>query len=984
MDFNFRETEAKWSKYWQDNQTYKVEIDRSKPKYYVLDMFPYPSGAGLHVGHPLGYIASDIVSRYKRMSGYCVLHPMGFDAFGLPAEQYAIEKGKHPAETTAENIAQFRKQLDKIGFSYDWNREVQTCDPKYYKWTQWIFIQIFNSWYDKSKDKAQSIDELVKIFESEGNASINAATSQKEIFSANEWKSKSEKQQQEILMNYRLMYQAFSEVNWCPALGTVLANDEVKDGLSERGGFPVEKMKMRQWFMRITAYAERLLNDLESLEWSDAMKDMQRNWIGKSYGAEIEFRIQKSEDRIKIFTTRPDTIFGASFMVLAPEHDLVDSITTPEQKSEIEKYKTYVKSRTERDRLAETKKVTGAFTGAYATNPLTEKEIPIWISEYVLAGYGTGAIMAVPGHDERDHAFAAHFELPIIQVVEGADVSDEANAAKDGIMINSGFINGMKVSEAIEATIREIEKRGIGKRMVNYKLRDAGFSRQRYWGEPFPVIYRDDMPYVIDEKDLPLELPELNDFKPTGTGKSPLAKLTDWVHTPNGERETDTMPGYAGSSWYFLRYMDPHNEKEFVSKEKENYWQDIDLYIGGAEHAVGHLLYSRFWHKFFYDTYRVSKKEPFKQLMNQGMIQGRSSFVYRLNIYDCAITIINTEFFVSKGIADKILIGEFSIEDFGKIVYDQTSKDLGYDKKDQPQDKLPELKISKIHVDVALVENDELNIEAFKRNRINPDEMFTLIITEDGKYYCGSEVEKMSKSKLNVVNPDDVVEKYGADVFRMYEMFLGPLDQAKPWDTKGIDGVSRFIRKLWRLFYEETSPPTPLLEERGEERFDHRLRVIDEEPTSEELKILHKTIKKVREDIERFSFNTAVSAFMICVNELSALNCNKRKILTELVKLVAPFAPFVAEELWAALGNKPSVIDAPFPQHDESIIAENSFEYPISINGKTRSKINLPIGIDPKHAEIEVMKDETVQKWLNGATPKKVIFVPNRIINIVA
>ncbi|MGM0408903.1 MAG: leucine--tRNA ligase, partial [Bacteroidota bacterium] len=874
MDYNFRALEEKWQKFWEKDKTYQCEIDQSKPKYYVLDMFPYPSGAGLHVGHPLGYIASDIYSRFKRLNGFNVLHPMGYDAFGLPAEQYAIQTGQHPAITTDKNIKRYKEQLVKIGFSYDWNREIRTCDPDYYKWTQWVFIEMFEHWFNTRTQKAESIEKLVEIFSQEGNQKVDAATDQESVFTANEWNNLSEKEQQIILLNYRLAYLADTMVNWCPALGTVLANDEVKEGFSVRGGHPVVQKKMKQWSLRISAYAERLLNDLEKLEWSDSLKEIQRNWIGRSEGAEIDFKIKGIDTAITVFTTRPDTSWGVTFMVLAPESELVQQVTTTEHEHDVKKYIEDTKKRSERERLADAKTVSGQFTGGYAINPLTNQEIPIYISDYVLMGYGTGAIMAVPGHDSRDFKFARHFGLDIIQVVvkEGEEPSDpktwdDSYDAKEGKVINSGFINGLDVSDAIEKTIQHLEEKGIGERKVNYRLRDAIFSRQRYWGEPFPIYFKEGIPYPLDKDKLPLELPEVDAYLPTEKGEPPLARAKNW-ETPEGYHfEYSTMPGFAGSSAYYLRYMDPKNDHALVSKEANNYWQDVDLYIGGTEHATGHLIYSRFWNKFLYDIGWVCKDEPFKKLINQGMIQGRSNFVYR-------------------------------IKGSNKFVSYNLRKDY---------------EVTPIHVDVNIVDNDILDIEAFKN--WNPEYKNAEFILEDlpdgkagGNYICGYAVEKMSKSLYNVVNPDVVIEQYGADTLRMYEMFLGPLEMSKPWDTNGIDGVHKFLRKFWKLFFDA----------------DNNFKVSDEEATDDELKVLHKTIKKVTEDIERFSFNTSVSAFMICVNELNDLKCNKRQILEPLVVLLSPFAPHITEELWSLLGNSKSIAYAKFPEFEEKYLIESS------------------------------------------------------------
>ncbi len=1101
MEYNFREIEAGRKKYWNEQQVYKVTNDTSKPKCYILDMFPYPSGAGLHVGHPLGYIASDIYARYKRLKGYNVLHPMGFDAFGLPAEQYAIETGQHPAVTTEKNIARYREQLDNIGFCYDWSREVRTSEPNYYKWTQWIFLQLFHSWYDRSQQKARPISELVAEFEKGGNINITCPADEAVEFDAVQWGNYSEKEQRDILMQYRIAYQGYAQVWWCEALGTVLANDEVVNGVSERGGHPVERKNMRQWFLRITEYADRLLTSLNTLDWSEAMKEMQRNWIGKSNGAEVRFRLsnlsptlskregdvaqtnardlspalskgeggvaqarvepgwntadpllygsikdfrkdlknnlteaenilwrqlkasqlgvkfrrqhiigrfiadfvclpknliievdgkiheqQKEADAsrteylaekgfrvmrftneeviadldnvirkikteltspqsdnevrntslsfgegrgevfIPVFTTRPDTIFGVDFMVLAPEHALVEDITTPEQKQAIDEYRQYVKSRSERERMSEVKQVTGCFTGAYAIHPLTDRQIPVWISEYVLAGYGTGAIMGVPSGDDRDHAFAKHFDIPITNIFGDKYTGEAAYSSKTGTIENSDFLTGMSIADATEAAIEELEDIGAGTRKVNYRLRDAGFSRQRYWGEPFPVMYVDDIPYGIDEPlinsdwhlgHLPVELPIVENYKPGPEGQGPLANIEDWVTTPIGQRETNTMPGYAGSSWYFLRYMDPHNSNEFASRPATDYWNQVDLYIGGTEHAVGHLLYSRMWTKALYDLGHIGFDEPFKKLLNQGMIQGSTRFVYRIS---------DTNQFVSAGL---------------KKHYD----------------------INPIRVDVNMVDGVELDIEAFKKWR--PEYADAEFILEDGKYICGAEVEKMSKSKYNVVNPDDIVSQYGADTFRMYEMFLGPIDVSKPWDTKGIEGVHRFLKKMWRLYADEQKGWI----------------VNDEKATDAELRILHKTIKKIGEDIERFSFNTAVSQFMICVNELSG--CHKREILEPLAVIICPFAPHIAEELWHKLGNEGTVLNAAFPAYEQRFVTDNTKVYPVAVNGKTRIEMEFPIDAEQASVEKEVLANDTIQKWLEGKDPKKFIYVKGKMINVV-
>jgi len=932
MEYNFKEIEKRWHQYWIDNNIYKVKEDKSKPKYYVLDMFPYPSGAGLHVGHPLGYIASDIYSRCKRLNGFNVLHPMGYDAYGLPAEQYAIQTGQHPAITTAQNINRYREQLDKIGFSFDWSREIQTCDPRYYKWTQWAFIKMFNSYYCYDEQQARPIEELIDAFAQVGTEGMNIACSEELNFSAAEWKSYSEKEQQEILLNYRIAYLSDTTVNWCGALGTVLANDEVINGLSERGGHPVEQRLMRQWSLRVSAYAQRLLDGLDKIDWSESIKETQRNWIGRSEGAEMKFKVKDSDIDFEIFTTRADTIFGVTFMVLAPESEYVFQVTTDEQKAEVEEYVKATKRKTERDRQMD-KKVSGVFTGSYAINPLNGKEIPIWVADYVLAGYGTGAIMAVPGHDSRDHAFAKHFNLPIIPLVEGADVSEESFDAKEGIMMNSGFLDGLKIKDAIEKARQYIKENNLGRIKVNYRLRDAIFSRQRYWGEPFPVYYKGEIPYMLPIDKLPLELPEVDKYLPTETGEPPLGRATKWAWDTVNEKvvdnslidhktifslELNTMPGFAGSSAYYLQYMDPYNPEELVSKEKDEYWRNVDLYIGGTEHATGHLIYSRFWDKFLYDIGVSCEDEPFKKLINQGMIQGRSNYVYRIN---------------------------------------GTNKFVSYNLKDQYE-------TQELHVDVNIVSNDILDLEAFRAWR--PEYETAEFILEDGKYICGWAVEKMSKSYHNVVNPDDIAEKYGADTLRIYEMFLGPLEQSKPWDTNGIDGVYRFLRKLWNLFY------------KGEE-----FAVTDETPTKDELKALHKLIKKVSADIEVFSFNTSVSAFMICVNELTALKCSKKAILQELVVVLAPFAPFVAEELWHALGNTTSVCLTKWPAFNEEYLAEDSFKYGVAFNGKVRFELEFPADVNQKDVEETVLSHQSAQKWLDGKTPKKVIFVPKKMINVV-
>ena len=919
MEYNFKEIERKWQAYWAANDTYKAEVDNSRPKYYVLDMFPYPSGAGLHVGHPLGYIASDIYSRYKRLCGFNVLHPMGYDAFGLPAEQYAIQTGQHPAVTTEKNIARYREQLDRIGFSYDWSREVRTCDPEYYKWTQWAFLQMFGSYYSNAEQKARPISELEQAFAANGTAGVDAACSQQLEFTAGQWNAMSDKEKSDVLMNYRIAYQGETAVNWCPALGTVLANDEVKEGYSVRGGHPVEQKKMTQWQLRVSAYAGRLLDELEDLDWTDSLKDMQRNWIGKSQGAEMVFRVSNGTEEydMTIFTTRADTVFGVTFMVLAPESEWVEKLTTAEQKAAVEEYLQMAKKKTERERMTETRKVTGVFSGSYAVNPLTGDKVPVWISEYVLAGYGTGAIMAVPAHDSRDYAFARTFNLPVVPLIEGCDVSESSFDAKEGVMCNSGFLNGMAVKDAIPAAIDYVEAHGIGRRKVNYRLRDAIFSRQRYWGEPFPVYFKDGIATPMDMAELPLQLPEVDKYLPTESGEPPLGRAADWTYE-GYPIELSTMPGFAGSSAYYLRYMDPHNSEALVGKEADEYWRNVDLYIGGTEHATGHLIYSRFWNKFLYDLGYVCEKEPFKKLINQGMIQGRSNFVYR---------IINTNTFVSLGLKDQ---------------YETTE----------------------IHVDVNIVRNDRLDIEAFKAWM--PDFANAEFILEDGEYICGWAIEKMSKSMFNVVNPDMICDTYGADTLRLYEMFLGPLEQSKPWDTKGIDGVNRFLKRVWRLFYDRDG-----------------FIVNDEKASPEELKALHKLIGKVRTDIEAFSFNTAVSAFMIAVNELYDLKCNKREILEPLIILLAPFVPHIAEELWEALGHKESITYAAFPEYVEAYTIENSCTYAVSFNGKTRFTVDLPLDKSKDEVEAHVRSMEQTAKYVAGGNIVKVIVVPGKIVNIV-
>ena len=918
MEYNFKEIEAKWQQSWRENHTYRVGIDHAKPKFYVLDMFPYPSGAGLHVGHPLGYIASDIYSRYKRQCGFNVLHPMGYDAFGLPAEQYAIQTGQHPAVTTEQNIARYRSQLDKIGFSFDWEREVRTCDPSYYKWTQWAFLKMFDSYYCNREQKARPISDLAAHFAKCGTEGVDAACTRELHFTAAEWAAMNEAEKEQTLMNYRLAYQGDTMVNWCPQLGTVLANDEVKDGLSVRGGYPVEQRRMKQWLLRVTAYAQRMLDGLEKLEWSDSLKEIQRNWIGRSVGAQVFFDIAENPDKkLEIFTTRPDTIFGVTFMVIAPEHEWVGELTTDENRAAVEEYIAASKKRSERERIAETKRVSGVATGSYAVNPFTGKRIPIYVSDYVLAGYGTGAIMAVPAHDSRDYAFARHFGLEIVPVVEGGDIEKESYDAKSGRMINSDFLTGKDVKEAIVEMFDEVERRGLGRKLINYRLRDAIFSRQRYWGEPFPIYFKDGVATPLPVDKLPLELPPVKDFGPTENGEPPLARVEGW-HTAEGyPYELSTMPGFAGSSAYYLRYMDARNDNELVSREADEYWRNVDLYVGGIEHATGHLMYSRFWNMFLYDMGYVCEPEPFRKLINQGMIQGRSNFVYR---------IVGTNKFVSLGLRG------------------------GYETQE-------------IHVDVNIVKNDILDLDAFRAWR--PEFADAEFVLEDGKYVCGWAVEKMSKSMYNVVNPDYIVDTYGADTLRMYEMFLGPIEQSKPWDTNGIDGVHKFLRRFWRSFF-------------GKEG---GFAVTDDAPTPKELKTLHKTIKKVREDIENFSFNTSVAAFMICLNELG--ECRKRAILEPLTVLIAPFAPHIAEELWSRLGHTTTVCNAAYPQYDEKYLVENTFEYPVSINGKLRFKREYPLTATPAEISADIVKADEAQKWLEGKEPKKIIVVAGRIINIV-
>lgn len=934
MEYNFKETEQKWRKFWEENQTYKTEINHDKPKYYVLDMFPYPSGAGLHVGHPLGYIASDIIARYKRLKGFNVLHPMGFDSFGLPAEQYAIQTGQHPAITTEENITTYIRQLKQIGFSYDWSREVRTSDSKYYKWTQWIFMQLFKHYYDKDANKALPIASLVERFAVSGNKGINAVCDEDTPnFTAEEWNGMNEQEQQTLLLKFRLTFPDDSVVNWCPALGTVLANDEIKDGVSERGGYPVEQKKMKQWAMRITAYADRLIDGLNEVDWSDALKEQQRNWIGRSTGASVKFKVDASTvqenapEFIEVFTTRVDTIYGVSFMVIAPEHEYVPFLTTPEQKATVDEYVKWVASRTELDRMSEVKKVTGAFTGSYVINPFIDEKIPIFLADYVLAGYGTGAVMGVPSGDQRDWNFAKHFDLPIVPILDAQkDIEEQADNTKEGKYINSGIIDGMGYKEATATLTKWLEERGIGKGKIQYRLRNAVFSRQRYWGEPVPAYFKDGLPYLIEESELPLELPVIDKYLPTETGEPPLGRAEGWKYKGEYEYELSTMPGWAGSSWYWYRYMDAQNEQEFASSEAINYWKAVDLYLGGSEHATGHLLYSRFWNKFLKDLGLVPEEEFAKKLINQGMIQGRSNFVYRVK---SSVGEGKNPVFVSFGLKEQ---------------YETTP----------------------IHVDVNIVSNEVLDVTAFKNWRSDFEN--AEFILEDGKYICGVEVEKMSKSKYNVVNPDVLVDKVGADTLRLYEMFLGPLEQAKPWNTNGIDGSFRFIKKVWRLFYDDLG----------------NFKVKDEAPSPAELKVLHTCIKKVEEDLERYSFNTVVSTLMICVNDLGTLKCNKKAILQELVILMSSYTPHIAEELWVLLGNEAGTISyATFPKFNASLLVEANFDYPISINGKVRANISFPTDAIPADIEAGVLANEVVQKWLDGKAPKKVIVVPKRIVNVV-
>lgn len=1024
MEYNFKEIEKKWRTDWEKFKIYKVDIDYNKQKYYVLDMFPYPSGAGLHVGHPLGYIASDIYARYKKLQGFNVLHPMGFDAFGLPAEQYAIQTGQHPAITTEKNISRYREQLDLLGFSFDWSREVITCDPKYYKWTQWTFIKLFKSWYDKSIEKARPIDELIKIFEREGNANVNAATTQIKIFSDKDWVSYNEKEQQDILMNYRLAYLSETFVNWCPALGTVLANDEVADGYSIRGGYPVERKKMKQWLLRITAYAERLLAGLEKIDWPEHIKEVQRNWIGRSEGAVIRFPIKDVPEKyIEIFTTRPDTIFGVTYVCVAPESELVPLLTKEPEKDKVEDYVKKSLNKSERERLADIDKKTGVFTGSYAINPFTGVEIPIWIADYVLASYGTGAVMAVPAHDSRDYAFAKQFGLPIKEVIKGGDISKEAYEDLEGECINSDFINGLKPAEAIQKVIEVAEKRKFGSRKINYRLRDAIFSRQRYWGEPFPIYYKDDIPYPLDESKLPLELPPVDSYLPTEDGKPPLARAKNWKTEDGYPLETCTMPGFAGSSAYYLRYMDPNNDNELVSKKAVEYWRNVDLYIGGSEHATGHLIYARFWNKFLFDIGIAVEDEPFVKLINQGMILGRSNFVYRAKPVDFAIYKLKnilpaisdnyeiilqddiitisladykTYIFVARNdnlenaqkLASSLYANNYKILiiNIAKILLENNLKDTLVNEIKSLQDGeikiigrdmyLPPIFVSKniegreeytypMHVDISLVRNDILDIEAFKKWQ--PEFENAYFVLEENKYICGWEVEKMSKSKYNVQNPDDVVNEYGADTLRLYEMFLGPVEQSKPWDVAGIEGVHRFLRKFWRLFFD------------AQDNFY----INDDEPTRDELQLLHKTLKKVQEDIERYAYNTAISSFMVAVNNLQDLHCNKRAILEPLMIALSPFAPFITEELWHLAGHTDSIHEANFPIYDEKYTTDDTCTYAISFNGKTRFTLDIDIAADEVTVKNIVLEHPQSQKWLEGKEPKRVIVVKGKIVNIV-
>ena len=964
MDYNFREVEKKWQSIWAKERTFQVEIDLNKPKYYILDMFPYPSGAGLHVGHPLGYIASDILSRFKRLQGFNVLHPMGYDSFGLPAEQYAIQTGQHPSITTDENIRRYRDQLDQMGFSYDWSRELRTSEPGFYKWTQWIFSKLYVSWYNLTTDRAEPIEELITIFTQNGNKGIIASGDPYPEFTASEWMEWSKEKRQSVLMNFRMAYLADSYVNWCPGLGTVLANEEVKDGYSERGGFPVERKKMRQWFLKITAYADRLLNGLESLDWPEALKEMQRNWIGLSKGSSLRFQVDNSLEFIEVFTTRPDTIYGCTFLVLAPEHELTLKITVKEQKAKIEKYIRWTQNRSERDRMSEVKKVTGEFTGACAIHPFTGEKIPIWIADYVLAGYGTGAVMAVPCGDERDYRFAQVYDLPIVQIMEGY-THEQCYSGKDGTLANSEILNGLSVNKAIKIIIKEIEFRKIGKGKNEYRMRDAGFSRQRYWGEPIPIFYDQGIPYLLPGQDLPLVLPEVDKYLPTESGEPPLGRAKNWVSSNGFSLETNTMPGWAGSSWYYLRYEDPQNNEEFASKKAIQYWGQVDLYMGGSEHATGHLLYVRFWTKFLKDLGYIEFDEPAKKLVNQGMIQGRSNFVYQLKQSNIFISEIYFNLWKNLGTVDR--------EEFQTLLLRYLSSDsaneslLAYDRLHNAENNVPSFPLQALHVDVSLVDQDILNVEAFKASRSDLNHA-QFIFEEDGKYHCGHEVEKMSKSKYNVVNPDQIIDQYGADTLRLYEMFLGPLEMAKPWNTHGIEGVSRFLKKFWRLFHDSNM----------------KFRVLENNPSREGLKILHKTIRKIEEDLNKLSFNTSVSQFMICTNELSNLEPQPREILEPLVILLSPYAPHICEELWLLLRHKPASLSfADFPKYNPAYLVEQDFNYPISINGKLKMNYSFSLDLSTEQIQEKVLEIPEFQKYLACQIPKKIIVVKGRIINLV-
>jgi leucyl-tRNA synthetase len=962
-EYKHQEIEPKWQAYWNENKVYEVKEDSSKPKYYVLDMFPYPSGAGLHVGHPLGYIATDIYARFKTLKGFNVLHPMGYDAFGLPAEQYAIQTGQHPAITTEKNLQRYREQLNQIGFCYDWSREVRTSDPSYYKWTQWIFIQLFNSWFNPILNKAEPISTLVHLFETEGfkGSDDTILTGGMEFdfpaFTAIQWNNFSESNKQKILLGFRLAYLSEAYVNWCPALGTVLSNDEVKDGVSERGGFPVERKLMNQWSLRITTYAERLLTGLDELNWSESIKESQRNWIGKSQGASVLFEVQDHKFSIEVFTTRPDTLFGVSFLAIAPEHEMLDQLVDASHIDDVMAYVNLSKNRSERDRQSDVKRISGVFTGSYAVHPFTGNEVPIWVADYVLGGYGTGAVMGVPAHDSRDHGFAKHFNLPILQVIEGSETHNYQESSydgKEGNCINSGFLNGLGVKKAIKRAIQEVEDRGIGKGKTNYRLRDAIFGRQRYWGEPIPIYYKDGIPYPVEEKDLPIILPDVDKFLPTENGEPPLGRASNWKYKGQYDYELSTMPGWAGSSWYFLRYMDNKNDDALVSTEAVNYWKQVDLYMGGNEHATGHLLYVRFWTKFLYDLGIIPEDEPAKKLINQGMIQGRSNFVYRIDCFEGDKKELS--FFASRGFFDEneniknlpILFQEFNKQNNQNARLDFTK-----------------IMVVKLNVDVNIVKDDVLNTALFKQWR--DDLTNAMFVLENGNYHCSWEVEKMSKSKWNVVTPDDIIAQYGADTLRLYEMFLGPIEQSKPWNTQGIEGVHRFLKKLWKLFYDK----------------DGNLCLTQEAPNKAELKTLHKTIKKVAEDIENFSFNTSVSTFMICVNELGELDCHKQAILKELLVILSPYAPHIAEELWQAIGETNSITKAKFPEFNAAYLIEDSFSYPVSINGKHRTNIEFALDLDQSEIEKTVLADETILKWLEGKQPKKIVFVKGKIINLV-